>query len=263
MWVSLGEFYLEPGGDNYVYLTNKTTTDSNLGLWYDAIRLRPQPISPPTVTIQQPATDTWLTNRSVNFSWDVTNSANVQRIDLEVATNAAFTNLVMTQTLSAQATTATYTFTQDYHDLYWRVTVYPLTGGAVVSTTGHFGLDAAAPTSTVTAIYILAPTQPVTVTNYLIHWLGDDATSGIASYTVDYRPDGAATWTRWLTNTTSTANNFAPPEPGTVYWFRVQATDVAGNSETTHPDGDINTSRAAVLRAWLPVGWAVSSASGV
>jgi hypothetical protein len=255
LWVSLGEFYLEPGDDNHVYLTNKTTTDSNLGLWYDAIRLRPQTVLPPTVTIQQPPAHAWLTNPLVNFGWEATNQVNIQSLTLEVATDAAFTNLVFAQPLNAQTTATAYIFTEDYRNLYWRVTAYPLSGGAVTSTTGHFGLDTAAPTSSVNAVYILAPTQPVTVTNYLIHWLGDDATSGIASYTVDYRPDGAATWTRWLTDTTSTANNFAPPEPGTVYWFRVQATDVAGNHEITHPDGDINTTQAILLdnRMMLPI----------
>src|SRR5690606_368029 len=30
LWVSLGDYYFVPGSGNYVYLTNKTTTDSDL-----------------------------------------------------------------------------------------------------------------------------------------------------------------------------------------------------------------------------------------
>lgn len=251
LWVSLGDYYFVPGSGNYIYLTNKTATDSNLGIWFDAIRLRPQTALPPTVTIQQPPADAWLTNRDVTFSWATTNPSNINSVALEVATNANFTTLVYTETLNAAATTHQHTFSEDYRNLYWRVILSPVVGTTVTSTIGHFGLDASPPTSSVNGIYIYEPTA----TSYQVFWGGSDVTSGLAGYTIQYQAEGAATWTTWITHTTNIYADFTPPDPDLVYWFRSQAVDVAGNSEPPHTDGDISTEHVLLLdnRMMLPI----------
>jgi hypothetical protein len=104
-----------------------------------------------------------------------------------------------------------------------------------------FGIDTAAPTSLVTNIYEFPDGR------YRLYWAGSDATSGIAAYTIQYRVDGSPTWTNWLTATTQTAALFDPPDNQT-YWFRSQATDLAGNVEPPHPaPGDLNTEQALLL----------------
>lgn len=255
LWTSLGSFYLVPGGNNYVYLTNHTGTDSNLGVWFDAIRLRPQTYLPPTVNIQSPPENAWLNNRTVPFSWEVTNPTNIQTITLEVATDTAFANLVATQTMSGTLTAYDLTLAEDYADLYWRITLQPVAGTPVTSTTGHFHLDSVAPTSNITGVYVVSATLPITPTEYLVEWSGSDATSGLNGFTIQYQAEGEASWTTWLTQTLSTGSNFIPPIPGTVYWFRAQAVDVAGNIETPHAAGDMNTTQAILLdnRLMLPI----------
>lgn len=250
LWVSLGYFQLTPGGNQSVYLDNRTTTDSNLGLWYDAIRLRPRPAAPPTVTPQLPSANTWLTDPTVTFQWYVAPAGQVQSTLLEVATNPSFNSLVFSQTLGIQ-TSYTYTFTQDYRDLFWRVTLNTVANGSITSAATHFGLDTTPPVSAVTGIYRLNEEDP----DYLIFWGGTDITSGIAGYTIEYQAEGATDWTRWFTGTTATSATFLPPDPDVIYWFRAQATDVAGNSESPHTEGDISTAQVVLLdkRMMLPI----------
>jgi hypothetical protein len=82
---------------------------------------------------------------------------------------------------------------------------------------------------------------------YTVYWAGSDATSGIAAYTIQYRPEGTTTWTTWLVDTTLTTAVFLPPDDQT-YWFRSQAADQAGNVESPHGlPGDMNTDQAILL----------------
>ncbi|MBP7999410.1 MAG: N-acetylmuramoyl-L-alanine amidase [Chloroflexi bacterium] len=255
LWVSLGEFYFASGEDNYIYLNNQTTTDSNLGMWFDAIRMRPQVTPAPTVNLQFPPPDTWLNNPQVYFGWEVTNTANIQSQTLELATDPVFTDLLFTGTFSATITSHIVTFSQDYHDLYWRVRVNPIVGPAITSNTGHLGLDSVAPTSGITGIYVITPTQLITSTQHQVFWGGNDAISGITSYTIEYQAEGDNTWTPWYTSTLSTNGMFVAPVPGTVYWFRAQAIDAASNLEPAHASGDMSTAQAILLdnQVMLPI----------
>ncbi len=237
-WMSLGSYDLAVGTGNVVRLTNLTTTDSGKGVWFDGIRLRPILVS--AATNITPAPDSWQP-RNVSFSWVVTNQVVISAIQLQVATDSDFNDLVLDVPLSSTATTYSHTFNQDYAELHWRVVVFTPQNISAASQPTSFGIDTAAPASLVTNIY----TYPDG--SYRLYWSGSDATSGIATYTIQYRAEGDPTWTDWLANTTQTSALFTPPD-GQTYWFRSTATDFAGNIEPPHPDpGDLNTDQAILF----------------
>ncbi len=234
-WMSLGQYDLVAGTSSVVRLTNLTTTDTGQGVWFDAIRLRPILVS--AATNISPAPASWQ-SRYVTFDWDVTDQVTISASQLQVATDNTFDDLVLDLSLSPSTTNYTHTFLQDYRELYWRVVVTTPEGVAATSQPTSFGIDTAVPTSLVTNIYELPDGR------YHLFWSGSDATSGIDTYLLQYRADISTTWTTWLTATTQTTGFFEPPD-GQTYWFRSQATDLAGNVEPTHPNpGDLNTDQA-------------------
>jgi large repetitive protein len=92
--------------------------------------------------------------------------------------------------------------------------------------------DWSAPVSTtLDTVAPLATMGPV-VTNYGVllsmSWSATDATSGVATYTVEVQENGGA-WTPWLDSTLSTTGSYLGT-PGSVYAFRVRAVDLAGNT---------------------------------
>jgi len=76
-----------------------------------------------------------------------------------------------------------------------------------------------------------------------VAWAGSDATAGVDRYHIDVRPVGGS-WTRWLSDTRLTAANFRPPNATTVYEFRAQAIDAAGNVEAPAAAADATTANA-------------------
>jgi hypothetical protein len=116
----------------------------------------------------------------------------------------------------------------------------------------RFGIDTAAPTSSVTQLSWL---QQVAL--YQVFWDGKDALSGVGKYNIDVRPLGTGneSWTPWLTEVTGTSALFAPPDPAAAYEFRSQAIDRLGNTEASHVTADISTEEAALLSygAYLPL----------
>jgi hypothetical protein len=240
-WMSLGEFNFNAGNGGLIRLTDLTSTDSGLGVWFDAIRLRPIDQPPdPVVTIQQPSSNTWLLQREVTFDWEVTNPSSVGSIRLEVATDAAFNNLILSASFDGAPTSHTHTFGQDYGQLYWRVVLTTTRGKTISSAAAQFGIDTEAPTSEIWAIF------RVQDGNYVVIWGGTDSTSGVAGYNIDYRPLGGGAWTSWLSNTPYSLGAFVP-SPGQDYEFRSQAIDVAGHSESLHAVADANTQQAVQL----------------
>ncbi|MGB3713861.1 MAG: hypothetical protein WA996_05465, partial [Candidatus Promineifilaceae bacterium] len=89
---------------------------------------------------------------------------------------------------------------------------------------------------------------------YIPVWAGNDETSGVASYNVDYWGEGDVTITRWLSDSTDTSAVFTPSD-NRIYWFISQAKDLAGWVELEHTSGDISTGRAVQLTrvAFLPL----------
>ncbi len=196
----------------------------------------------PEAQNQAPTSQTWLNNASVNFNWSLTDVPNVQKSTLRVATDAAFTNVVLTKELFGTLTSHTAMLNQDSSTYYWQVTVDftpPKAGlvNKVTSTPTVFGLDTAVPTSNITNIYQLRNA-------YFVMWDAQDTLSGVAAVNVDYRLDGQLTWDSWLVKNTDGRAVFTPPNPGKTYWFRTQAVDVAGNLEPALTFGNWNTNQA-------------------
>jgi len=71
--------------------------------------------------------------------------------------------------------------------------------------------------------------------SFAVNWTGNDSTSGIATYDVQYRVGIGGAWTPWLAGTTMASATFGPGSPVTVhkgetYYFRARARDRAGNA---------------------------------
>jgi hypothetical protein len=243
-WMSLGTFTFNAGTSGVIRLTDLTSTDSGLGVWFDAIRIRPLA---PQVTNAAPIQAAWKSNRTVAFSWSVTNLPAANATRLEVATDPGFGNLVLAQTMTGLTTGYSHTFSADFGQLFWRVIVTATSGQNYTSPATWFGLDSTAPTSLVHTIAQLEDGR------YAVGWSGDDALSGIATYTVQYRT-GFSTWQPWIANTPLLGASFQPPD-SQVYYFRSQATDTAGNVEPPHPVADANTSQAVLVApaVYLPI----------
>lgn len=82
-------------------------------------------------------------------------------------------------------------------------------------------------TPSVSSIVPLPPFSPRTFT---MSWFATDATSGVASYDLQVRVGTAGSWTAFLTGSTVTSATY-DGAPGETYYFRVRATDFAGNVE--------------------------------
>lgn len=228
LWITLGEFDLTAGTDNTIRLSDLTSTDDGLGVWFDDMRL--QRLSPQLSNVA-PADTVWLNDRAVTFEWALSDSSAVQTSTLQVATTETLTTPLVHQTWSGSRITHTHTFTRDYAALYWQTTaVLSDTAETITSPVTHFGIDTAVPTSTVTALYKMPD-------SYLLKWQGSDALSGVAGFDISYRTISETTWTPWITGTTAVSAHFTPPDPDETVAFRVQATDNAGNVEPkTAPD---------------------------
>ncbi|MGH2538219.1 MAG: N-acetylmuramoyl-L-alanine amidase [Candidatus Promineifilaceae bacterium] len=243
-WMSLGVFDLQAGNSAVIRLTELTTTDSGRGVWFDAIRLLP---AAPQVANQEPAAGAWRTSRAVAFQWQPTNTPPIVATHVYVATDPGFNNTVWHGEFDGLVTSASHTFSQDYSQLFWLVALESESGDDIVSPATWFGLDSFKPTSAVETVYRLEDGA------YTLGWQGQDATSGVQAYQLDYQPAGGA-WLTWFAQTEGRGALFEPPD-SQVYAFRSRALDAAGNWENTHPTGDVNTGQAIQLyrQALLPV----------
>lgn len=104
------------------------------------------------------------------------------------------------------------------------------------STTWPLGMDRTSPVvaAGVEPMYDDAPFRDFWVT----WWDSWDNLSGIESYDIQYRDGGNGTWTVLLAGTTDTHTRFVGVEDHT-YYFRVRATDQAGNQSAYATDGDV------------------------
>lgn len=240
-WMSLGTFHLNAGQTGSVYLTDLTTTDSGLGVWFDAIRLRPSTALPlPTVANDLPKTDTWFQDRTITFNWLVTSASSVVSTRLEVAKSAEFSNIILSKGFDGAPTSYSHTFGQDHSRLYWRVKLTSADGSQAISDNTFFGIDSEPPSSAVTVI------ARFEAGHYALGWHGTDTSSGIASYNIDYREEGQA-WQRLLSDTGGTSAVFTP-SPGKHYEFRCQAIDNVGHTEPVHPSADMITRDATDVK---------------
>ena len=241
-WMSLGTFYFEAGQGGSIYLTDLTTTDSGLGVWFDAIRLRPSSSLPmPTVANDQPLASIWVEQRSVSFDWSITTAGSVSTTRLEVATDAGFGNLILSKDMAGSPTTYGHTFDQDYPRLHWRVVLTTSDGNQAISDSTFFGIDTEPPSSALNFIAKMEDGQ------YALGWQGSDTASGVATYNIDYREQGQG-WQRLLSNTSSTFALFFSPDPAKQYEFRSQAVDYLGHIEPDHNSPDVSTRDAVEVK---------------
>ena len=242
LWVSLGEYDFEAGSNNRVRLKNRTDTDEELGIWFDALRLLP--IAPAAVASPiTPTTNIWLTETAVPFQWHIDHPENVTATHFEAATDPDFASVVISDTWQTAVLTHTHTFTQSHPDLYWRVHLDTASGQST-SPTSHFRLDVSPPQSAVTGYYWLPNRN-----QYILTWAGEDDASGIAGYNIEMRTAQTTTWQPVITGTLQTAVSisFTLSTTDTI-WFRSQATDAVGHLEPLHLDpGDLNSTQAISL----------------
>ncbi len=170
------------------------------------------------------------------------NPETVQFTTLQVATDPTFLNVLINQSWWGVVTTHSHQFDRDFGALYWRVLLSRENAPLISSPPTRFGLDATAPQSAVSRPLYLVPGPAF----YRVAWAGEDATAGVDRYQIDRRPGGGS-WTRWLSDTRSRSADFRPPNTTTVYEFRAQAVDAAGNLEAPAATADATTANAVRL----------------
>ncbi len=240
-WMSLGIFHLEAGQGGSIYLTDLTATDSGLGVWFDAIRLRPSSALPmPTVTNDQPLATVWVEQRNISFDWSITTASSVSTTRLEIATDDGFGNLILSKDFAGARTTYEHTFGQDYPRLYWRIILSTSAGNKAISDSTFFGIDTEPPSSALNIIAKMEDGQ------YALGWQGSDTASGVATYNIDYREQGQD-WLRLLSNTKATSTLFSQ-DPAKYYEYRSQAIDNLGHIELDHNSPDVSTGDAVEVK---------------
>jgi hypothetical protein len=83
---------------------------------------------------------------------------------------------------------------------------------------------------TVPPVSFMKELTPHSTRTFQIEWGGEDATSGVKSYDVQWKVEAITDWDDWLTRTTRTSGT-VDGEPNETYFFRVRARDAAGNVE--------------------------------
>lgn len=88
--------------------------------------------------------------------------------------------------------------------------------------------------------------------DFWLSWFGDDSTSGVATYDVQYKDGTLGEWTDLVTQTMDTYLHLSG-EDGHTYYFRTRATDMAGNTGS-YPD-EAQTSLSISVCNVGPDGW--------
>ncbi|MBK7893310.1 MAG: N-acetylmuramoyl-L-alanine amidase [Anaerolineaceae bacterium] len=245
-WLTLGEFNLTAGTDNYVFLDDLTTTDNGLGLWFDGMRLLKMSPPPDTMSATDPTAGTWFNDPQVGFSWEIsTTTSQVLTTTFTVSTDISQTNKLVAEAWDTAVLSHTHNFASEQPALYWQATAVLSTTDALTQTITtpliQFGIDMTVPTATITSLYQMPDGH------YLLRWSGSDALSGIASYTLEYRAQATLDWTAWVTNTTELQTFFIPPDLAEIYEFRIVPSDVAGNRPPSDAPPSSSTEQAIPL----------------
>ena len=234
IWVPLGEYDLSAGTANRVRLSDLTTTDSGLGVWFDAIRLRLLDVKRPAITDRVPTAGSWSATGDVYLGWTVAGASVLAGQTLELARHHTFDELLLTIPLAVSTRSLNLSLADGIY--YWRLKLTTTAGETLYSPASHFGVDTTSPTSFVDAIFEY-PDGHLFVT-----WRGEDAGSGVVSYNVEYRAEGTEEWHLWQRDTIFPGARFVPPDPGITYWFRSQARDAVNWLEPfSAGPGDIST----------------------
>jgi hypothetical protein len=245
-WVSLGTYAFFAGTTGYVYLDD-IADDHWHSLWYDSMRwvLRaPSSEPPPAPTLLDPGEGDWLADRQVTFSWTIPPTATVDDIQLVVAESPDLTDRVVDITLGP-VEERIVSLPSDYPALYWSVRAHNSNGYGPYAPVRRFGVDKAPPVSTIVGLY-----KSLTGV-YFLMWRGEDAGSGVASYTLQVRYGESDPWQDLWVDVPWTSG-VVEIVPGMVQYFRVHARDNLGHEEAPHGgDGDISSDQVTLLE-W---GW--------
>jgi hypothetical protein len=185
----------------------------------------------------------------VAFAWQVNNPQTVLYTTLQVATDPTFLNVLVNQSWWGVVTTHTHPFGADYANLYWRVLLSRENAPIISSVPTRLRLDATPPRTAVRSPIYFVPGSG----RFPVQWSGEDATSGIDRYHIDFRAAGGS-WTRWLSDTRLGGADFVPPNATLVYEFRSRGIDIAGNVE---PAGGADASTAAAVPLSHTIGFPV------
>ncbi len=244
-WVSLGTYEFYAGTSGYLYLDD-IADDHWRSLWYDAVRwvLRePSAEPPPSPLLQSPTEGVWLESRRITFSWTIPATATVDLVNLVVARNADLSSPLVDIVVDPETPEAV-TLPEDAPVLYWSVRAHNGNGYGEFAPVRSFGVDTAPPVSTIQGLY-----RSVNGTHFLL-WVGQDAGSGVAAYTVQMRRGQEGPWEDLWVDLPWTSGVVDLPE-GVVY-FRVHARDLVGHREAPHGgDGDLSSEEVSLLE-W---GW--------
>jgi predicted phage tail protein len=162
---------------------------------------------------------TWQTTLNIPVSWSGSdNLTGIDYFDVQVRQDlAGWTDWLSNTTASTEVFLGL-----DGAEYAFRVRAVDGAGNigdwssAVMST-----VDATAPVASLDAL------QPGLVGTFPVSWRGNDATSGIATYDVEFKVDESA-WQTWLGETDQTSALFTSTT-GSIFAFRVRAEDIAGN----------------------------------
>ncbi len=241
-WADLGLYNFNAGSTGYVYLDD-IADDLYKTVWFDAIKwYREEDGAVGTLPPSNlhPADKTWSANRTATFGWSPSPTEGVEYYRIRIATNTALVPWIHEARVHLNDIgNYEYTFSNDYQKLYWGVLAEGPNGDSPPSSPWTLGVDTVDPTASISGVYLFPDGH------YGVFWEGQDATSGIATFDVEYKQGATGTWTTWLTDTTRMGSSL-PFSPSQTVWFRCRANDVAGN-QGAFDDGSANTAAAALL----------------
>lgn len=189
---------------------------------------------PSDVRLKSPINGQWVRSENVAFEWELSNGPVPGGLLLQVASENSFSNLIVNQTVAGSAVSHMSLINGQYEKLYWRV--LPEAAQGAPASVGEFRIDATAPTSTAHKVLRLPDGH------LFVAWSGNDNQSGIDYYNLYYRSSPTGGWILWRSQTRETLALFQSGYLGQSYWFRSQATDIAGNVEALGSEANISTS---------------------
>lgn len=174
--------------------------------------------------LQSPSNGFWSNSRTITFQWQASLRASNYTLIVGTTQDPEQSPVLTVQSLNA--TQYTYTFSQDYTRLYWRVYANNELG-RTVQDGWWVGIDRTPPTSAINTTITLPVSHQ---TQFPVSWNGADADSGVQNYDVQVQEDSTGQWVDWLTAYPYQSAIFTG-EPGHTYYFRTSADDIAGNTE--------------------------------
>jgi hypothetical protein len=240
-WVDLGVYDFAAGTSGYVHLDD-LSDDPYRTVWFDAIRWYRE--GPGTILTLppnnlHPADNIWSDSHAVTFRWSESLTEGVTDYQIIMATNQQLSDPFHTADVDYAGSDWDYAFLSDHAQVYWGVRALGPTGWSPPSTPWRLGIDTVAPTASISGVYLFPDGH------YSVFWDGEDATSGIATFDVEYKVGTTGDWTPWLTDT-ALAGKSLPFSPSQTVFFRCRAADVAGN-QGAFDDGSASTAGAVLL----------------